>query len=185
MATKRTVKKAETMAAKAAAKATVKEAAVKPVVKEAAKEVTVKAAETKAETVKAEPAKEPVVKEAAKVTTAAKETEKPAAKKTTARKAPAKKVVAKKEVSADVYVQFMGRELLTKEIVANVKKAWAGMTGKKKKTSKSCRFMLSLKRTKLTMLLMERLTVITSIFDPVCFTHISPGNLMIFRDFFC
>ena len=79
MATKRTVKKAETMAAKAAAKATVKEAAVKPVVKEAAKEVTVKAAETKAETVKAEPAKEPVVKEAAKVTTAAKETEKPAA----------------------------------------------------------------------------------------------------------
>ena len=33
MATKRTVKKAETMAAKAAAKATVKEAAVKPVVK--------------------------------------------------------------------------------------------------------------------------------------------------------
>ena len=44
--------------------------------------------------------------------------------------------------------------------------------------------MLSLKRTKLTMLLMERLTVITSIFDPVCFTHIFPGNLMIFRDFF-
>ena len=136
MATKRTVKKEETMAAKAAAKATVKEAAVKPVVKEAAKEVTVKAAETKAETVKAEPAKEPVVKEAAKVTTAAKETEKPAAKKTTARKAPAKKVVAKKEVSADVYVQFMGRELLTKEIVANVKKAWAGMTGKKEEDIK-------------------------------------------------
>ena len=39
-------------------------------------------------------------------------------------------------VSADVYVQFMGRELLTKEIVANVKKAWAGMTGKKEEDIK-------------------------------------------------
>ncbi len=47
-------------------------------------------------------------------------------------------MVAREEVCADVYVQFMGRGLLTKEIVANVKKAWAGMTGKKKKkTSKN------------------------------------------------
>ena len=93
----------------------------------------------KAETMAAKAAAKATVKEAAVkpvVKEAAKETEKPAAKKTTARKAPAKKVVAKKEVSADVYVQFMGRELLTKEIVANVKKAWAGMTGKKEEDIK-------------------------------------------------
>ena len=83
-------------------------------------------AEKAAKTVKAEPKAAPK-KAAAK---------KPAAKKTTARKAPAKKVVAKKEVSADVYVQFMGMELPTKEIVANVKKAWAGMTGKKEEDIK-------------------------------------------------
>ena len=93
---------------------------------------TKKAAETPAE-------KKADTKPAEEKTAAVKTEEpvkKPAAKKTTARKAPAKKVVAKKEVSADVYVQFMGRELLTKEIVANVKKAWAGMTGKKEEDIK-------------------------------------------------
>ena len=90
MATKRTTKKAETMAAKKAAK-TVAE------VKATA------AAEVKAEPSKAE-AKKPAVRRTAK-----------------------KAAVAAEEI----FIQYAGKEFTTKDVVANVKKAWTEMTGKK------------------------------------------------------
>lgn len=122
MATKRTTKKAETMAAKKAAK-TVAE---------------VKA--TVAEEVKAEPSKAEAVKTA---TESVKETAKEAVKETakapakTAVKAEAKKPVvrrtAKKAAVAaeEIFIQYAGKEFTTKDVVANVKKAWTEMTGKK------------------------------------------------------
>lgn len=122
MATKRTTKKAETMAAKKAAK-TVAE---------------VKA--TAAEEVKAEPSKAEAVKTA---TESVKETAKEAVKETakapakTAVKAEAKKPVvrrtAKKAAVAaeEIFIQYAGKEFTTKDVVANVKKAWTEMTGKK------------------------------------------------------
>lgn len=122
MATKRTTKKAETMAAKKAAK-TVAE---------------VKA--TAAEEVKAEPSKAEAVKTA---TESVKETAKEAVKETakapakTAVKAEAKKPVvrrtAKKTAVAaeEIFIQYAGKEFTTKDVVANVKKAWTEMTGKK------------------------------------------------------
>ena len=122
MATKRTTKKAETMAAKKAAK-TVAE---------------VKA--TAAAEVKAEPSKAEAVKTA---TESVKETAKEAVKETT--KAPAKTAVkaeakkpavrrtAKKAAVAaeEIFIQYAGKEFTTKDVVANVKKAWTEMTGKK------------------------------------------------------
>ena len=122
MATKRTTKKAETMAAKKAAK-TVAE---------------VKA--TVAEEVKAEPSKAEAVKTA---TESVKETAKEAVKETakapakTAVKAEAKKPAvrrtAKKAAVAaeEIFIQYAGKEFTTKDVVANVKKAWTEMTGKK------------------------------------------------------
>lgn len=122
MATKRTTKKAETMAAKKAAK-TVAE---------------VKA--TAAAEVKAEPSKAEAVKTA---TESVKETAKEAVKETakapakTAVKAEAKKPVvrrtAKKAAVAaeEIFIQYAGKEFTTKDVVANVKKAWTEMTGKK------------------------------------------------------
>ena len=122
MATKRTTKKAETMAAKKAAK-TVAE---------------VKA--TAAAEVKAEPSKAEAVKTATESVTetakeAVKETAKAPAK--TAVKAEAKKPVvrrtAKKAAVAaeEIFIQYAGKEFTTKDVVANVKKAWTEMTGKK------------------------------------------------------
>ena len=104
MATKRTTKKAETMAAKKAAK-TVAE------VKATA------AAEVKAEQSKAEAVKTAVVetvKAATETVKAATETVKKAA-------------VAAEEI----FIQYAGKEFTTKDVVANVKKAWTEMTGKK------------------------------------------------------
>ena len=99
MATKRTTKKAETMAAKKAAK-TVAE---------------VKA--TAAAEVKAEPSKAEAVKTAGKA-----EAKKPAVRRT------AKKAAVAAE---EIFIQYAGKEFTTKDVVANVKKAWTEMTGKK------------------------------------------------------
>ena len=130
MATKRTTKKAETMAAKKAAK-TVAE------VKATA------AAEVKAEPSKAEAVKTAVVETVKAATESVKETAKEAVKETakapakTAVKAEAKKPVvrrtAKKAAVAaeEIFIQYAGKEFTTKDVVANVKKAWTEMTGKK------------------------------------------------------
>ena len=107
--------------------------------KKAAKTVAeVKA--TAAEEVKAEPSKAEAVKTA---TESVKETAKEAVKETakapakTAVKAEAKKPAvrrtAKKAAVAaeEIFIQYAGKEFTTKDVVANVKKAWTEMTGKK------------------------------------------------------
>ena len=122
MATKRTTKKAETMAAKKAAKtvAEVKATAAAEVKAEPSKAETVKAA---TESVK-ETAKE-AVKETAKAP--AKTAGKAEAKKPAVRRTAKKAAVAAEEI----FIQYAGKEFTTKDVVANVKKAWTEMTGKK------------------------------------------------------
>lgn len=122
MATKRTTKKAETMAAKKAAKtvAEVKATAAAEVKAEPSKAEAVK---TATESVK-ETAKE-AVKETAKAP--AKTAVKAEAKKPAVRRTAKKAVVAAEEI----FIQYAGKEFTTKDVVANVKKAWTEMTGKK------------------------------------------------------
>ena len=64
-------------------------------------------------------------------TTAKKTSEKPAAEKKTA----ARRTV-KKEVNAEVYVQFLGKEVYAKDVLENVKKIWTEEMGKKEKDLK-------------------------------------------------
>lgn len=120
MATKRTTKKAETMAAKKAAK-TVAE------VKATAAE------EVKAEPSKAEAVKTAVVETVKAATESVKETAKEAVKETTKAKKPVVRRTAKKTAVAaeEIFIQYAGKEFTTKDVVANVKKAWKEMTGKK------------------------------------------------------
>ena len=122
MATKRTTKKAETMATKKAAKtvAEVKATAAAEVKAEPSKAEAVKAA---TESVK-ETAKE-AVKETAKAP--AKTAGKAEAKKPAVRRTAKKAAVAAEEI----FIQYAGKEFTTKDVVANVKKAWTEMTGKK------------------------------------------------------
>lgn len=122
MATKRTTKKAETMAAKKAAKtvAEVKATAAADVKAEPSKAEAVK---TATESVK-ETAKE-AVKETAKAP--AKTAVKAEAKKPAVRRTAKKAAVAAEEI----FIQYAGKEFTTKDVVANVKKAWTEMTGKK------------------------------------------------------
>lgn len=122
MATKRTTKKAETMAAKKAAK-TVAE------VKATA------AAEVKAEPSKAEAVKTAAVETVKAATESVKETAKAPAKtavKAEAKKPAVRRTAKKAAVAAEeIFIQYAGKEFTTKDVVANVKKAWTEMTGKK------------------------------------------------------
>ena len=126
MATKRTTKKAETMAANKAAKSVAE-------VKATA------AAEVKAEPSKAEAVKTAVVETVKAATETVKEAVKETAKapvKAAAPKAEAKKPVARRTKKAavaaeEVFIQYAGKEFTTKDLVAEVKKAWTEMTGKK------------------------------------------------------
>lgn len=93
---------------------------------------TVKKETVKVDTVKKEAAKEKaedktVVKEAVTKPAETKKAEPKAEKK-----APAKRTVsAKKEIKVKAFVQYMGREVEEKEMIAAVKKAWTKATGKK------------------------------------------------------
>lgn len=129
MATKRTTKKAETMAAKKAAKtvAEVKataaaEVKAEPSKTEAVKTAVVETAKAATETVKAATES---VKETAKAP--AKTAVKAEAKKPAVRRTAKKAAVAAEEI----FIQYAGKEFTTKDVVANVKKAWTEMTGKK------------------------------------------------------
>ncbi len=118
MTTKTTAKKAEPTTS--TAKTTkVKEAPAKTVAvasdETAKKETPVKEA---AETAKTSEKKTAVRK--------ARTTKKPAEKKTTT----ARRTV-KKEATAEVYVQFLGREIYAKDVLENVKKIWTDEMGKK------------------------------------------------------
>ena len=81
--------------------------------------------------VKEAPAKTTVRKTRTTRTTAKKTTEKPAAEKK-----PAARRTVKKEVNAEVYVQFLGKEIYAKDVLENVKKIWTEEMGKKEKDLK-------------------------------------------------
>lgn len=80
----------------------------------------------------------------------AKEDAKTPAKKTTARKSvkkvsekPVKAVekkpvrrTAKKESAAEIYIQYLGKELSTKNVLENIKNLWTGEMGRKEKDFK-------------------------------------------------
>lgn len=76
---------------------------------------------TAKKTVKETAAKKPAVKETTVKETAVKET---AAKKPAAKKPAAKKTTAKKDMKVSTFVQFFGKQVEEKTIIADVKKAW-------------------------------------------------------------
>ena len=127
MATKRTTKKAETMAAKKAAKtvAEVKATAAAEVKAEPSKAEAVKTAVVEAATESVKETAKEAVKETAKAP--AKTAGKAEAKKPAVRRTAKKAAVAAEEI----FIQYAGKEFTTKDVVANVKKAWTEMTGKK------------------------------------------------------
>ena len=141
-----TVKKAETVKVVAAAepkkieKETEKEVAapkaepVNSIVKEEKAKPEEKKAEKKAEEKKTEP-KAAEKKTAEKKVTAKKAEEKAPAKKTTAKKTTtkkttAKKSTAKKEIKVSAFVEYYGKQVEEKEIIARVKKAWTSSGNK-------------------------------------------------------
>ena len=81
--------------------------------------------------VKEAPAKTTVRKTRTTRTTAKKTAEKPAAEKK-----PAVRRTVKKAVNAEVYVQFLGKEIYAKDVLENVKKIWTEEMGKKEKDLK-------------------------------------------------
>ena len=124
------------------------------VTKSPAAEVSVKT-----ETVKEDFMNPPEVKEATqeetkdtvKETAPAKEDTKTPAKKPTARKSvkkvsekpvkavekkPATRRTAKKESAAEIYIQYLGKELSTKNVLENIKNLWTGEMGRKEKDLK-------------------------------------------------
>lgn len=133
MARRMTTKKADTTAKTASVKETpAKSVAAAPVEKA-----------VKAETEKTENAKVTAVKEEEKTV----EKEAPAQKTTarkTASKTPAKRTAASKKTAeskavaadAEVYVQFWGREIHTKDVVESIKKVWTEEMGKKESDMK-------------------------------------------------
>ena len=140
------VKKAETVKVVAAAepkkieKETEKEVAapkaepVNSIVKEEKAKPEEKKAEKKAEEKKTEP-KAAEKKTAEKKVTAKKAEEKAPAKKTTAKKTTtkkttAKKSTAKKEIKVSAFVEYYGKQVEEKEIIARVKKAWTSSGNK-------------------------------------------------------
>mgnify|MGYP006909030462 CR=1 FL=1 len=141
-----TVKKAETVRVVAAAepkkieKETEKKVAapkaepVNSIVKEEKAKPEEKKAEKKAEEKKTEP-KAAEKKTAEKKITAKKTEEKAPAKKTTAKKTTtkkttAKKSTAKKEIKVSAFVEYYGKQVEEKEIIARVKKAWTSSGNK-------------------------------------------------------
>ena len=141
-----TVRKAETVKVVAAAepkkieKETEKKVAapkaepVNSIVKEEKAKPEEKKAEKKAEEKKTEP-KAAEKKTAEKKVTAKKAEEKAPAKKTTAKKTTtkkttAKKSTAKKEIKVSAFVEYYGKQVEEKEIIARVKKAWTSSGNK-------------------------------------------------------
>ncbi len=91
---------------------------------------TTKTTAAKAKTAKAETAKAAEVKETAAPVAAVKETVAPAAVEEKAAPA-AKKTTSKKKAAATVYIQYLGAELTTDDIIAKAKDA-AGIAEPKK-----------------------------------------------------
>ena len=117
----------------------VKEEKAKPEEKKAEKKAEEKKPEEKKPEQKAEEKKtEPKAAEkktAEKKVTAKKAEEKAPAKKTTAKKTTtkkttAKKSTAKKEIKVSAFVEYYGKQVEEKEIIARVKKAWTSSGNK-------------------------------------------------------
>ena len=126
-----TTKKAETVKAVAATepkkieKEQIKTAAPKAEpVKPTTKEETAKPEEKKAE----KKVEDKAVKKAEAETKTA--TKKTATKKTAAKKTTARKTTAKKDIKVSAFVEYFGKQVEEKEMIARVKKAWTS-SGKK------------------------------------------------------
>lgn len=106
-----------------------------PEVKEATQEKTKDTVKETAITEKV-PAKEDA-KTPAKKTTARKSVKKVSEKPVKAvEKKPATRRTAKKESAAEIYVQFLGREISAKDVLENVKNLWTSEMGRKEKDLK-------------------------------------------------
>lgn len=106
-----------------------------PEVKEATQEETKDTVKETAITEKV-PAKEDA-KTPAKKTTARKTVRKVSEKTVKAvEKKPATRRTAKKESAAEIYIQYLGKELSTKNILENIKNLWTGEMGRKEKDLK-------------------------------------------------
>lgn len=92
--------------------------ATKKATPEAKKAVTVSTSSAKTETTKTAAVQKTVKAEPAKAA------EKPAAKKLAAKKTAAKKTSAKKDIKVKAIVEYYGKQVEEKEIIASVKKAW-------------------------------------------------------------
>ena len=99
--------------------------------KKTTKTTAAKAKTAKAETAKAETAKAAEVKETAAPVAAVKETVAPAAAVEEKAAPAAKKTTSKKKAAATVYIQYLGAELTTDDIIAKAKDA-AGIAEPKK-----------------------------------------------------
>lgn len=93
--------------------------ATKKATPEVKKAGTVSTSSAKTETTKTAAVQKTVKAEPAKAA------EKPAAKKPAAKKTAAKKTSAKKDIKVKAIVEYYGKQVEEKEIIASVKKAWS------------------------------------------------------------
>ena len=98
--------------------------ATKKATPEVKKAGTVSTSSAKTETTKTAAVQKTVKAEAVKAAAKAPAAEKPAAKKPAAKKTAAKKTSAKKDIKVKAIVEYYGKQVEEKEIIASVKKAW-------------------------------------------------------------
>ena len=98
--------------------------ATKKATPEVKKAGTVSTSSAKTETTKTAAVQKTVKAEPAKAAAKAPAAEKPAAKKLAAKKTAAKKTSAKKDIKVKAIVEYYGKQVEEKEIIASVKKAW-------------------------------------------------------------
>lgn len=98
--------------------------ATKKATPEVKKAGTVSTSSAKTETTKTAAVQKTVKAEPVKAAAKAPAAEKPAAKKPAAKKTAAKKTSAKKDIKVKAIVEYYGKQVEEKEIIASVKKAW-------------------------------------------------------------
>lgn len=98
--------------------------ATKKATPEVKKAGTVSTSSAKTETTKTAAVQKTVKAEPVKAAAKAPAAEKPAAKKPAAKKTASKKTSAKKDIKVKAIVEYYGKQVEEKEIIASVKKAW-------------------------------------------------------------
>ena len=98
--------------------------ATKKATPEVKKAGTVSTSSAKTETTKTAAVQKTVKAEPVKAAAKAPAAEKPAAKKPAVKKTAAKKTSAKKDIKVKAIVEYYGKQVEEKEIIASVKKAW-------------------------------------------------------------